>query len=442
MSVPWIQPYSGVGIATPADRGLVSPLRHDGNVSGATILHADLDAFYASVEQLLDPSLRGLPIVVGEGVVLAASYEARAFGISAPMPTSKARRLCPTLKVVSGSFGRYMEFSERVISVFGRFTPDIEQISVDEAFLQVSGSEHLFGSAAQIGAEIRGQVREEIGLAVSVGVATTKFLAKVASQVAKPDGMVVVPAGGELEFLHPLRVEMLWGVGPATATKLHRAGVETIGELAATPVEALTAWLGPGSAHHLSALSHNRDPRPVSRRAKAKSVGSQQALGKELTDLVEIDAVLLSLADRVGRRLRAKGRVGHTISVRVRFPGPRLVLRSETLDAPIAGTTAIETVACRLVRTAIDDPNEPVTLVAISLSGLTDDASVQMELGLEEGDVERVGSQAADTGAAVDRQVDEIRRRFGNSAVIRAGLLGRADRDAPEDFRKLAEKDD
>lgn len=407
----------------------------------ATILHADLDAFYASVEQLLDPSLRGVPMAVGHGVVLAASYEARAFGVRAAMPTSRALRLCPMLRVVGGSFGRYMEFSDQVMAIFERFTPDIEQISVDEAFLQVGGSEHLFGPAEEIARALRRQVRDEVGLAVSVGVATTKHLAKVASQVAKPDGLVVVPAGGEAEFLRPLPVERLWGVGAITAGKLHRAGIETVGELADTPVETLAMWLGPAAAHSLASLVRNQDPRPVRRRARAKSVGSQQALGRGLTDLAEMDGVVLSLADRVGRRMRAKDRVGRTVTVRVRFPGPRLVTRSETLDTAIAGTSAIEAVARRLLRAAIDDPTEPATLIGISVSGLVDDEAVQMDLGLDPGEVDRTGTQAADTGAAVDRSVDEIRRRFGNAAVTRAGLLGRSDDSVPDDFRKLAEKD-
>ncbi len=407
----------------------------------ATILHADLDAFYASVEQLLDPTLRGIPMAVGEGVVLAASYEARAFGVRSAMPTSKARRLCPMLRVVGGSFSRYLEFSEQVMEVFGHFTPDIEQISVDEAFLQVGGSEHLFGPAPEIAAGIRREVKDQIGLAVSIGVATTKHLAKVASQVAKPDGLLVVPAGGEDEFLRPLPIERIWGVGAITAGKLRRGGIETVGDLADTSVEALSSWLGPHAAHHLSALARNEDPRPVRRRARAKSVGSQHALGRGLTETVEMDAVILAIADRVGRRMRAKGRAGRTVTVRVRFPGPRNVTRSETLEAPIDGTSAIEKVAARLLRAAVDGETEPVTLIGISVSGLLDGAAVQMELGLEEGDVERVGSQAADTGAAVDRQVDEIRRKFGNAAVTRAGLLGRQDRDAPDDFRKLAERD-
>jgi len=410
-------------------------------VSGATILHADLDAFYASVEQLLDPSLRGIPMAVGHGVVLAASYEARAFGVRSAMPTSRARRLCPHLTVVSGTFGRYLDFSEQVMEVFRRFTPDIEQISVDEAFLEVAGSEHLFGPAPDIAAEIRLQVRRDVGLPVSIGVASTKFLAKVGSQVAKPDGLIVVPPGEELSFLTPLPVEILWGVGPVTAAKLRRAGVETVGDIASTPFKTLASWLGGAAAGHLAALAENRDPRPVRARPRAKSIGSQQALGRGLTDPEEIDRVVLSLAERIGRRLRSKGREGRTVSVRTRFPDGRVVSRSETLDAPISGTDAIDKVARRLVRSAREVLSEPVTLVGISVSGLLEDVGVQMELGLDEGDVERVGSQAADAGAAVDRQIDAIRRRFGDKAVMRAGLIDRSDRNVPEDFRRLAERD-
>ncbi|MFP3916105.1 MAG: DNA polymerase IV, partial [Actinomycetota bacterium] len=364
-----------------------------------------------------------------------------AYGVRSAMPTSQARKLCPTLRVVGGSFGRYLDFSEQVMEIFRRFTPDIEQISVDEAFLEVGGSQHLFGPAPDIATQIRTLVREEVGLGVSIGVATTKHLAKVASQVAKPDGLVVVPEGEEGEFLAPLPVEILWGVGPVTARKLRQGGVETVGDISATPVEALSAWLGPSAAHHLLALAENRDPRPVRTRPRAKSVGSQQALGRGLTDPDELDRVVLSLAERIGKRLRAKSREGRTVSLRARFPGGRIVSRSETLDAPISGTDAIDTVARRLLRQAIDDPTEPVTLVGVSVSGLFEEAGVQMELGLDEGEVEKAGSKAAEAGNAMDRQIDEIRRRFGDKAVTRAGLLDRADRNAPEEFRRLAEKD-
>ena len=409
----------------------------------ATILHADLDAFYASVEQLLDPALRGVPMVVGQGVVLAASYEARAYGIRSAMSTSAARRLCPPLRVVSGSFGRYLDYSEQVMAVFERYTPDIEQISVDEAFLQVSGSVHLFGSPADIAARIRGDVRAEVGLPVSVGVASTKFLAKVASKVAKPDGLVVVPEGGETEFLHPLPIEIVWGVGPVTSRALRAGGVQTVGDIAALPFQTLSTWLGPAAAAHLSALATNRDPRPVTPRRRSKSVGSQRALGRGVVDPAEVDRIVLSLAERITGRMRTKGRSGRTISVRVRFPGGRIVSRSETLGAPTHVTAAVARVARRLVDAAVDDPTEPITLIGVSVSGLVGAVAVQLRFDVDDDDdaVERSGSADAEAGAAIDRQIDAIRRRFGATAVVRAGLMGRDDRDAPDDFRRLAEKD-
>jgi DNA polymerase IV len=410
-------------------------------MSEATTLHADLDAFYASVEQVLDPSLTGKPMAVGQGVVVAASYEARGYGVRAAMSTTAAQRLCPALTIVPGSFGRYLDFSQRVMAVFERFTPHIEQISVDEAFMDVSGSVHLFDSPGHIAAEIRAQVRQEIGLAVSIGIASTKFLAKIGSQVAKPDGLVSVPVGGELDFLHPLPVEILWGVGPATAAKLHRGGIETVGDIADLSFETLSEWLGPAVARHLLALAHNRDPRRVQPRARAKSVGSQQALGRGVTDPGEIDVIVWSIADRVGRRLRSKGRIGRTISVRVRLPPGRVVSRSRTLDAPTGATAALARVARALVAEAIEDSDERVTLIGMSVAGLVRGESTQMELGFEQGDVERTGSPAASSAEAVDRQVDEVRKRFGDKAVTRAALLGRNDRDAPDEFRKLAERD-
>lgn len=415
---------------------------HHAEVAEATILHADLDAFYAAVEQVLDPSLRGVPMAVGEGVILAASYEARAFGVRSAMPTSSARARCPPLIVVSGSFRRYLEFSEQVMAIFERFTPDIEQISVDEAFLQVAGSIHLLGPPAHMAAEIRSQVRAETGLAVSIGVATTKFLSKVASQVAKPDGLVVVEAGRELEFLAPLPVEILWGVGPKTAPRLAEMGVETVGELAAVPMKILSTKLGRAAAAHLAALATNQDPRPVRRRPRAKSIGSQQALGRGIVASADIDRVVLTLAERVTRRLRDKGRSARTITTRVRFPGGRVVSRSETLAAPVATTEAVGEVARRLAEEARVGEDEPLTLVGVSLSGLVDDAAIQLELGLDGSSVaERAGSARAERAAAIDRQLDEIRRRFGKGMVTRAGLLDSEDRDAPEDFRRLSERD-
>ncbi len=410
-------------------------------MSEATTLHADLDAFYASVEQVLDPSLVGKPMAVGQGVIVAASYEARAYGVRAAMSTARARRVCPDLIVVPGSFGRYLDFSERVMAIFERFTPHIEQISVDEAFLDVAGSVHLFDSSGHIATQIRAQVREEVGLAVSIGIASTKFLAKVGSKVAKPNGLMSVPVGGELEFLHPLPIEILWGVGPATAAKLHRGGIEKVGDMAELPFETLANWLGAAAAGHLLALAHNRDSRRVRPRPRAKSVGSQQALGPGVTDPDEIDRVVWSIADRVGRRLRAKGRSARTIAVRVRFPLGRVVSRSHTLEGPTGATVALAKVGRLLVAEAIGGAPEPVTLIGLSVSGLVRSEGTQMELGLDPGDVERSGSPAASSAAAVDRQVDEIRRRFGERAVTRAALLGRNDGEAPDEFRKLAERE-
>lgn len=359
-----------------------------------TILHADLDAFYASVEQLLDPRLRGVPMAVGAGVVLAASYEARAYGIQAPMPVTEARRLCPHLTIVDGHFDRYMDFSEQVMTIIDDFTPVVEQISVDEAFLDVLGTTHLLGTPGTIGRAIWRRVREEVGLPISIGIATTKFLAKIASARAKPDGMVTVWPDIELDFLHALPVEAMWGVGPVTSRRLRSMGIEDIGHLASVPESVLGRGLGSVSGTSLHALVHNRDPRLVLRGRRAGSVGSQQALGRGLTEVGEMDVVLGGLADRVGRRLRRKDRAGSTITVRVRLPGPRSVTRSHTLR-------------------------------------------VQLELGTDGGDVTRPGSKAAEVMSSLDEEVDRIRERFGNSALR---LGAHADRGLSDDFRRLAER--
>lgn len=416
---------------------------HDVVMGGATIMHADLDAFFASVEQVLDPSLKGIPMAVGAGVVMAASYEARAFGVRSAMPTSTARRLCPKLTVVQGSYRRYPEFSQRVMDIFERYTPAIEQISIDEAFLDVTGSVHLFGEPVEIARRIRTEVQDEIGLVVSIGIATTKFLAKVGSQVTKPDGLVVVAPGEELDFLHPLSIDYLWGVGPATSAKLRNRGIETVGDLAGTPYSGLVKWLGPASGHHLNTLSHNLDPRVVRGRPRAKSVGSQQALGIGIRHPDEIDKVVLTLAHRITHRMRGKDRRGRTISVRVRYPGPRVVSRSLTIETPTASTETVRRIARRLIDSAQDGETEPITLIGISVSGLDDPGFAQLELPVSDDEwaVERDGTEAAAMDSSLDRHLDEIIRRFGNRAVTRAGLLGRTDHNAPDDFRRLAERD-
>src|SRR5215467_7999046 len=345
----------------------------------ATILHADLDAFYASVEQLLDPSLRGKPIAVGGGVVLAASYEAKAFGVRSGMPGRRARALCPQLIFVSGHFNDYQRLGDAAIAVLNDFTPLVERISIDEAFADVAGCTHLFGSPADIATAIRHRVREELGLPISVGVARTKHLAKIASQVAKPDGLVVVDPTTELDFLHDLPVELMWGVGPVTKARLAQTGVLTIGQLARLPRGSLEPLVGDALGQKLAALAWNRDPREIKTRRRARSAGAQSALGKKPAAASIYRPTLRHLADRVGSRLRAKSRLGRTVSVRVRFADLRAVTRSVTLPAPISATATLAEIAEDLVRVALaDHPDEQtISLLAISVSNLEDHSTLQ-----------------------------------------------------------------
>ncbi len=402
-----------------------------------SILHADLDAFYASVEQMLNPSLRGRPVLVGGGVVVAASYEARAYGISAPMPARDARKLCPHAVVVDGHFEKYLELSEQVMEILEDATPVVEQISVDEAFLDVSGTRHLLGDPLEIARLLRSRVRDELGLPLSIGVASTKFLAKIASARAKPDGLVVVESGRELDFLHPLPVRALWGVGKVTGSRLNRLGITTIGELAQVKPRMLEPVLGNAASGALGALSWNRDPRPVQGGRRAGSVGSQQALGRGLTDPGEMAVVVLGLADRIGRRLRAKGKSGSTLSARVRYPGPRVVSRSHTLPSATASTSALANLGIELVRRALEVADgEPVTLIGLSVSKLVTDDHVQLELAVDEGDVLRNGSEVDLKRRSLDESIDAVREAFGREALAR-GTSGRGTSDA---FRRLAER--
>ena len=357
----------------------------------ATILHADLDAFYASVEQLLDPSLRGRPIAVGGGVVLAASYEAKAFGVRGGMPGRRARELCPELVFVGGHFKEYQRLGDAAIEVLGDFTPLVERISIDEAFADVAGTEHLFGPPAEIAKAIRRRVRAELGLPISVGVARTKHLAKIASQVAKPDGLVVVDPATELAFLHDLPVELMWGVGPVTKARLDEIGVLTIGQLAKTPGWSLERLLGPALGDKLAALAWNRDPREIRTHRRAHSAGAQSALGKKPAEESVFRPTLRHLADRVATRLRAKSRPGRTVTVRVRFADLRSVTRSVTLPAPIAATTILAEIAEDLVRAVLrNHPDErTISLLAISVSHLEEHAVMQLELPLGLADEER-----------------------------------------------------
>jgi len=410
----------------------------------ATILHADLDAFYASVEQLLDPSLRGKAIAVGGGVVLAASYEAKAFGVHGGMTGRRARELCPQLIFVGGHFSEYQRLGDAAIAVLGDFTPLVERISIDEAFADVAGCTHLFGSPVEIAATIRRRVRAELGLPISIGVARTKHLAKIASQVAKPDGLTAVDPASEITFLHDLPVGLMWGVGPVTQRRLAEQGVTTIGQLARLPGQSLERLVGPAASEKLSALAWNRDPRRLVTQRRAHSAGAQSALGRKPAEPAVFVPALRHLADRVASRLRAKSRPGRTVTVRVRFADLRSVTRSVTLDLPVSATGILAEVAEKLVRGVLrQNPREKtISLLAISVSHLEEDAPLQLDLPLElADDARRPGSRRGVARWTADRAVDAIRDRFGWEAVGYGSVaLGDA-RSVPDAFRELAEKE-
>lgn len=410
----------------------------------ATILHADLDAFYASVEQLLDPSLRGRPIAVGGGVVLAASYEARAFGVRGGMPGRRARELCPQLTFVGGHFRDYQRLGNAAIKVIGDFTPLVERISIDEAFADVTGCTHLFGSPAEIAQTIRRRVRAELGLPISVGVARTKHLAKIASQVAKPDGLVVVDPDTELDFLRDLPVELMWGVGPVTKARLAEIGVLTIGQLAKTPGRSLGQLLGPAAGEKLTALARNRDPREIKMDRRSRSAGAQSAIGRKPAEERVYRPTLGHLADRIGARLRARCLAGRTVTVRVRFADLHSVTRSLTLDAPISETVSLAEIAEELVRAVLTrHPDEKyISLLAISVSHLEKVSDLQLELALGlENEARRPGTKKGMARGAADRAVDAIRDRFGSGAIGYGSVALGLFRSVPDAFRELAEQD-
>jgi DNA polymerase IV len=408
-----------------------------------TILHADLDAFYASVEQLLDPSLRGKPIAVGGGVVLAASYEARAFGIRGGMPGHQARELCPHLIFVGGHFDDYQRLGDAAINVLNDFTPLVERISIDEAFADVAGCTHLFGPPAEIATAIRYRVRAELGLPISVGVARTKHLAKIASQVAKPDGLVVVNPDTELDFLHQLPVELMWGVGPVTKARLAEIGVHTIGQLTEMSGWSLERLVGRAAKDKLTVLAWNRDLRQIQTHRRAQSAGAQSALGRKPAEERVFLPALRHLADRIGTRLRAKSRPGRTVTVRVRFGDLHAVTRSVTLDTPISATVILAEIADELVRTVLaDHPEEKViSLLAISVSHLEERWDVQLELplGLED-EERRPGTKKGTARWMADRAIDRIRERFGWEAVGYGSVALGPSHSVPDAFRELAEK--
>ncbi len=372
-----------------------------------------------------------------------ASYEAKAYGVSGGMPGWRAARLCPDLVFVGGHFGEYQRLADQVMDVLAGVTPLVERISIDEAFCDVSGATHLFGDAHAIGTLIRRRVRDEVGLAISVGAARTKHLAKIASQVAKPDGMVVVPLGGERAFLDPLPVGLVWGVGPVTREQLASRGIRTIGDLAATPSAAVERLLGHTVGHKLRAMAGDDDLRRVSGGAhRAHSVGAQSALGRRSPTPEVVRGTLAHLADRVSVRMRESGRAGRTVTVRVRFAEMVAVTRSLTLAQPVSSTLTLTEIAERLAWQAIDErPGTDLTLLAISVSQLTDQRQLQLELDLDPPDPWRPGSQPGAARWAVDASMDAIRRRFGRDAVGYApALLGRHGL-VPDEFRELAEHD-
>ena len=387
----------------------------------ANVLHADLDAFFASVEQRDDPKLRGRPVIVGGGVVLAASYEAKARGVRTAMGGSQARRLCPQAVVVPPRMSAYSDASKAVFEVFADTTPLVEALSIDEAFLDVRGLERISGTPTEIAVRLRREVLERVGLPLTVGVARTKFLAKVASGVAKPDGLLVVPPGRELAFLHPLPVERLWGVGPATARKLHERGIEKVGEVARLAEGELVSFLGRASGRHLHALAHNRDPRRVRVGRRRRSMGSQHALGRRSPKSPDaLDTVLVAIVDRLSRRLRAARRVCRTVVLRLRFDDFSRATRSHTSLEATAQTQAILATARELLGAALPIiERQGITLLGVALANLEDDCAVQLALPLE-----RRRARALDTA------IDEVRDRFGSSAITRAVLVGRDERPA------------
>jgi DNA polymerase-4 len=379
----------------------------------ANILHADLDSFYASVEQRDDPALRGRPVIVGAGVVLAASYEAKAFGVRSAMGGRQARQLCPDAVVVSPRIDAYLDASKAVFAVFEDTTPLVEGLSVDEAFLDVRGLRHISGTPIEIARRLRRRIFEQVGLPITVGVARTKFLAKVASQVAKPDGLLLVPPDRELEFLHPLPVDALWGVGKVTSAKLRSRGISTVAEVAALSEASLVGMLGRASGRHLHALANGRDPRPVTVGRRRRSIGSQRAMGRGPWSWDALDSTLVGIADRLGRRLRTARRVFRTVVLRLRFDDFTRATRSHTLpDATMHTGVILATARALMSASRAEIVRRGVTLVGLSLTNLENADAIQLVLPI-------------DRRRALDTALDDVRERYGMAAITRGVLLGR-----------------
>ncbi len=395
-------------------------------MTAASILHADLDAFYASVEQRDDPNLRGRPVIVGTGVVLAASYEAKARGIYTTMNGRDARRVCPDAAVVPPRMEAYSEASKAVYEIFNDTAPVVEGISIDEAFLEVGGMEHISGTPEQIAAKLRSRVLAEAGLPISVGVARTKFLAKVASGASKPDGLLVVEPGQEAAFLHPLPIEALWGVGRVTTGKLNGLGIRTVGDVARTSRVRLAAAIGNSAADHLLDLAQGRDPRQVAPRERRKSIGAQSAFRRGSRDANQVDSLAAALVDRTARRLRAAGRACRTVSVGLRFGDFSRATRARTLSFPTDDTETIRSAVRDLFEASREEIEEKeLTLIGISLGNLEQADTVQMELPLE-----RASGRPDHDRAALDQAVDDVRSKFGEGVIKRASMID-ADQGVP-----------
>ncbi|MBV8160561.1 MAG: DNA polymerase IV [Acidimicrobiia bacterium] len=389
-----------------------------------SVLHVDMDAFYAAVEILEDPTLVGKPVIVGgtgaRGVVAACSYEARVYGVHSAMPSVRARRLCPGAVFLAGRFDRYGDYSRRLHQILLSFTPLVEGIALDEAFLDVEGARKLLGPAEEQAAAIRWRIAEELRLTASVGAGTSKLVAKLASEAAKPRvtnqgvrpgaGVRVVPPGGELTFLHPHPVQALWGVGPATLRRLQRFGVRTVGDLAALPETTVIGALGEAQGRHLHALAWARDDRPVEPDRAAKSIGHEETYPHDHYELEPLRREAVRMGDAVAARLRELGQAGRTVTVKVRFADFQTITRSRTVPEPVDTGAAVAAVACSLLEQI--DPTPGIRLLGVSASNLGPRQAAQLSL-----------DDAAPWDDAT-RAVDEVRRRFGPDAVGPASLVG------------------
>lgn len=410
-----------------------------GDDSGCTILHVDMDAFFASVEIRRNPDLRGMPVVVGgqrRGVVAAASYEARKYGVRSAMPMGQALRLCPNLIVIPPDGAAYRDTSAKVMAILRDVTPLVQPLSLDEAFLDVSGSVRLLGTPATIAAAIRKRVWDELGLTCSVGVAATKFVAKLASARCKPNGMLVVPADKTLQFLHPLPVSVIWGVGAKTAEVLHRIGIQTVADLAGTPRDTLVHALGPAAAAHLHELSHGIDTREVEVGEVEKSISSDHTLADDLRRADDVHRELLRVATDVGRRLRERGFQARTAGIKIRFSDFRTITRVRTLPEPTDSTAQLHRVAVELFD-ALGPDFDPVRLVGVKAENLIEAGTVPQQLTLDLGGVEqpRAAGEPAqadphsrrredvDARRRAEAVLDAAREKFGPAGLKYAALL-------------------